>query len=52
MREINRKKQQQLDWRRQEIEKLSIKGYGVREIARMLEIDKSAVIFLYHFCKV
>ncbi len=43
MRQISNKKQQQLDWRRQKIEELSIKGFSQADICRMLEVDKSAV---------
>ena len=39
----NTKKQQQIEWRRNKIDELSVKGYSQSEIARMLEIDRSAV---------
>jgi predicted transcriptional regulator len=43
MRNTNTKKQQQLEWRRNKINELSVKGFSQADIARMLEIDKSAV---------
>ena len=43
MRQTNTKKQQQIEWRRNKINELSVKGFSQSEIARMLDIDKSAV---------
>ena len=43
MRQTSTKKQQQIEWRRNKIDELSVKGFSQSEIARMLEIDKSAV---------
>jgi hypothetical protein len=43
MRQRNTKKQQQIEWRRNKINELSVKGYSQSEIARTLDIDKSAV---------
>lgn len=43
MRKTNTKKQQQLEWRRHKIDELCVKGFSQSEIARMLDIDKSAV---------
>ena len=43
MRQTNTKKQQQLEWRRNKIDELSVKGFSQSEIARMLDIDRSAV---------
>jgi hypothetical protein len=43
MRQTNTKKQQQIEWRRNKINELSVKGFSQSEIVRMLEIDKSAV---------
>lgn len=43
MRQTNTKKQQQIEWRRNKINELSVKGFSQSEIARMLEIDRSAV---------
>ena len=43
MKQRNTKKQQQIEWRRNKINELSVKGYSQSEIARMLEIDKSIV---------
>ena len=43
MRQTNTKKQQQLEWRRNKINELSVKGYSQSEITKMLDIDKSTV---------
>jgi predicted transcriptional regulator len=43
MRQTNTKKQQQIEWRRNKINELSVKGFSQSEISRMLDIDKSAV---------
>ncbi len=43
MRKTNTKKQQQIEWRRNKINELSVKGFSQSEISRMLEIDKSIV---------
>ena len=37
------KKQQQMEWRRQKVQELSVKGFGIREIARTLDIPKSTI---------
>ena len=42
MRKSNTKKQQ-LEWRRDKINELLIKGFSQSEISRMLSIDKSAI---------
>ena len=43
MRQTNTKKQQQLEWSRNKINELSVKGYSQSEITKMLDIDKSTV---------
>ena len=43
MRQTNTKKQQQIEWRRNKINELSIKGFSQSNIVRMLDIDKSVV---------
>ena len=43
MRQTNTKKQQQIEWRRNKINELSVKGFSQSEIVRMLDIDKSVV---------
>ena len=43
MSQTNTKKQQQLEWRRNKINELSVKGYSQSEIGKMLDMDKSAV---------
>jgi hypothetical protein len=43
MRQTNTKKQQQLEWRRNKINELSVKGYLQSEITKIFDIDKSTV---------
>jgi predicted transcriptional regulator len=43
MKQTRSKKQQQIEWRRNKIDELTVKGFSQSEIARMLEIDKSIV---------
>jgi hypothetical protein len=44
-------RQQQLDWRRSQIVELASMGYSQREIAQILQIDKSAVNRDIHFIR-
>ena len=44
-------RQQQLDWRRSQVVELASMGYSTREIAQILQIDKSAVNRDIHFIR-
>ncbi len=43
MKQTSTKKQQQIEWRRNKIDELTVKGFSQSEIAKMLEINKSIV---------
>ena len=44
-------RQQQIDWRRSQVVELASMGYSMREIAQILQIDKSAVNRDIHFIR-